>query len=184
MSESLETFVLTCRTGTVPQVVSELRGRLKGREDVLGCWTTDVGVLNEIMLLTKGGDTSALLEASPDVLRTERTRWTLHGDILPQLDSPCAAWEWRIYDILPGCEDEAVSIMHSALVHRASISPLYALMTSRDGPSRLCHIWPYADLGVRAECRKQALASGFWPPVDIYRTIGVMRNMILSPVGI
>lgn len=183
MSDSLETIVLTCRSGTVPRVVAALKGLFGRRDDVLGCWTTDIGCLNEIVLLARDSLFEVLSSAVlPELERIDRTLWTLHGDIVPQLEGACTVWEWRVYEILPGREEEAVQIMQSALSKRVTISPLYALMTSQTGRSRLCHIWPYADATDRTERRKDALATGCWPPGDIYQTIGTMRNAILSPV--
>ncbi|NVN42714.1 NIPSNAP family protein [Asaia siamensis] len=184
MSASVETFVLTCRSGSVPQVVAALEAHLVGRAGFLGCWTTELGNLNEVVVMFS--PTPADLVWPGDevgVERIDRHGWTLIADTKPAPGTYGGAYEFRIYDVLPGHEADVAALMEAAVPARATISPAYAVMMSSDGPSRLAHFWPYGDLAERAEKRKEAVASGAWPPKGILPMLGAMRNAILTPVA-
>lgn len=184
MTVSVETFVLTCRPEAVPSVVRQLETILVGQAGFLGCWTAELGTLNRIrVLFSKAPDDLIWPGCESGVVQIDRVAWSVHGGFLPKPGCYGAAWEWRVYDILPGGEDVVLGLMEVAVPARSQISPLYALMVSRSGPTRLCHVWPYKDLAERAELRREAVASGLWPPKGIQPFLGSMKSEILIPVG-
>lgn len=184
MSVCVETFVLTCRSGSVPHVVAALEAHLVGRAGFLGCWTTELGNLNEVVVMFSPTPADLAWPGSEaGVERIDRQVWTLIADTKPSPGTYGGVYESRIYDILPGCEADVAALMAAAVPARAAISPAYAVMMSSDGPARLAHFWPYGDLADRAEKRKAAVASGAWPPKGILPLLGTMRNAILTPVA-
>ncbi|RUT25244.1 NIPSNAP family protein [Asaia sp. W19] len=184
MPVCVETFVLTCRSGSVPAIVGALEAPLVGRAGFLGCWTTDLGALNEIVVLFSQTPQDIVWpDHAAGVERIDRQRWTLIGGTQPAPGAFGGAYEWRVYDILPGREAEVTALMEGALPARSAVSPAYLVMTSSDGVSRLAHAWPYADLAERAARRKQAVETGAWPPKGILPLLGAMKSAILVPVG-
>ncbi|WP_122039718.1 NIPSNAP family protein [Asaia bogorensis] len=184
MSVCVETFVLTCRSGSVPQVVAALEAPLVGRAGFLGCWTTELGILNQVVVMfEKLPDDIVWPGSDHGVQGIVQQEWTLHAGTSPQPGLHGGAYEWRLYDILDGCEAQVVGLMEASTPARAEISPAYAVMTASQGASRLLHIWPYADLADRAAKRKLAVESGAWPPKNILPLLGTMQSSILTPVA-
>lgn len=184
MSVCVETFVLTCRSGSVPHAVAALEAPLVGRAGFLGCWTTELGNLNEVVVMFSPTPADLVWPGSEaGVERIDRQVWTLIADTKPSPGTYGGVYESRIYDIRPGCEADVDALMTAAVPALAAISPAYAVMISSDGPARLAHFWPYGDLADRAEKRKAAVASGAWPPKGILPLLGTMRNAILTPVA-
>jgi len=184
MSVSVETFVLTCRSGSVPAIVGALEAPLVGRAGFLGCWTTELGSLNEIVVLFSETPKDIVWPGQESgIERMDRQRWTLIGGTQPSPGTFGGSYEWRVYDILPGREAEVTALMEGALPARTVVSPAYLVMTSDEGPSRLAHAWPYADLADRAAKRKQAVETGAWPPKGILPLLGTMKSAILVPVA-
>lgn len=184
MSACVETIVLTCRSGSVPSVVSTLEAPLAGCAGFLGCWTTELGSLNEIVLLFSAvPDNLVLPHHEAGVERIDRQGWTLIADTHPAPGAFGRCYEWRVYDILPGCEARVEALMAAALPARSIISPAYAVMVSVDGVSRLAHVWPYEDLADRASKRRQAVETGAWPPKGILPLLGPMKSAILTPAS-
>ncbi|AOX16167.1 NIPSNAP family protein [Kozakia baliensis] len=186
----VETLTLQCRAGTLPSILSQLEASTKGISG-LGCWTTEFGTLNQITFLRSSADLSALLDAPltnlPDsavgVQQIDTTQWKLHGAELPAPGEHGGCYEWRCYDIVPDHRRELLTQFGDAVPARLEMSSLFALMTSLNGASRICHIWPYADLAERARLRKEATAAGVWPPKGIAPYLGAMQSSVLVPTS-
>ena len=184
MSARVETIVLTCRSGSVPAVVSILEAPLAVCAGFLGCWTTELGCLNEIVLLFSAAPENLVLPGhEAGIERIDRQSWSLISDTHPVPGAFGHSYEWRVYDILPGCEAKVTALMDAALPARSALSPAYAVMVSVDGVSRLAHVWPYEDLADRASKRRQAVETGAWPPKGILPLLGTMKTAILTPVS-
>lgn len=188
MTDFVETTILTCRPGSVPGVVAHLDGLLAGQPGFIGCWTTEIGALDRVVVcFVYPAETAPVRVDWPDhrqgVAKIERSLWQVHGGTVPQPGAHGGIYEWRVYDILPGCEARVVGLMEEALPARSVVSPAYVVMTSCDGASRLCHVWPYETLAARAGKRREALESGVWPPPGILNYIGAMHSTLLVPTA-
>ena len=83
------------------------------------------------------------------------------------------------HGVLLGCAWQA------ALVERSKLSPLVALLHSIDGPPRITHIWPYANIDARFELRADAVAKGIWPPKGAPDWLtGEIQSTIALPTAI
>jgi hypothetical protein len=60
--------IITVRPGTYPQAQPALKERLAGAPDFLACWFSDVGPLNQILVLRKVSDVAANLAARAAVM--------------------------------------------------------------------------------------------------------------------
>lgn len=184
MTACVQTIVLTCRSGSIPAVMTSLEASLSGRPGFLGCWTTELGSLNEIVLLLESPASELSLPGDTDgVERVDRQDWSLICDTKPAPGVFGTAYEWRCYDIRPGSEADVSALMATALPARSKISPAYLVMMSTSGVSRLVHAWPYDDLADRARKRRQAVESGVWPPKGILPRLGTMKSSILTPAA-
>ena len=84
-------------------------------------------------------------------------------EIKPGKMGPC--FEMRIYTYAPGELPKLMNLWAMAVPRRIQISPLCAAWYSElGGLNKFVHIWGYPTVEQRNETRKQAAATGWWPP--------------------
>ncbi|MBU6497123.1 MAG: NIPSNAP family protein [Rhodospirillales bacterium] len=196
-----EIATLCIRIGGIPAALegiaaftaaSAARGRL------LGVWTADIGVLNEIHVLRGFADGA---ELAAERRRTREAASPFNaGDVLAdfRLDTyqplPClppvtpgrfgAVYEIRSYALKPGGVLPTAAAWEAALPERLKLSPLTFAGFTTDGPARFAHIWPYASTNDRAATRAAAVAQGIWPPKGGPAWLtGDMRSTIALPAA-
>jgi hypothetical protein len=59
-----------------------------------------------------------------------------------------------------GGVEPTIAAWEAAMPRRSDYSPLLAAFHSLDGPPRITHIWPYADLAQRAQANQSWRAHG------------------------
>ncbi len=154
----------------------------RGLGELLGCWFTDIGVLNQMIVL-RGFDDLATLQA-------ERTRTQQNaspfgcGEIFQSLEQhsfegfpwmkpvrPSAesgingpVYEIRTYGIKPGGVQATIDLWEQAMPARSKVSPCVVAMVALDGPLRFTNIWAYPSLDARSKARADSVAQGIWPP--------------------
>ena len=170
---------------------SDAKGRL------LGCWATELGPLNQLIVL-RGFDTEADLQT--ERLRTLRSaspfgcaEWLTALSLdayAPFPDLPPvrpgsygAVYEVRSYILKPGGLAPTLAAWKAALPERVKLSPLVVAMHALDGPLRFTHIWPYASLNDRAAIRAEAVSRGIWPPKGGPDWLAEMRSTIGLPTA-
>ncbi len=150
--------------------------------ELLGCWFTDIGRLNQMIVL-RGFADLASLEAE-----RERTRLCASpfgcGDLYLDLEQhaykgfgwmkpvrPSAesgitgpVYEIRCYGIKPGGVQPTIDLWEQAVPERERLSPCVVAMVALEGPSRFVNIWAYPSLNARSQARADAVAQGIWPP--------------------
>jgi hypothetical protein len=90
-------------------------------------------------------------------------------------------YEVRTYDLYPRTQPETIKRFGEAYEKRKQFSELAGFFYTDVGPlNQIIHIWPYKDLAERARIRKEAAASGVWPP-DISKFIKNMSLEIYEP---
>jgi NIPSNAP len=180
-----ELATMTLPFGTAGQATQGVQAYCTNPEaggELLGCWFTDIGVLNQ-MLVLRG---FATLEA----LHTERARTQQStnpfgcGDVLQTLEQhsyqgfpwmkpvrPSAdsgitgpVYEIRTYGIKTGGVQPTIDLWEQYVPPRNTISPCVVAMVALDGPLRFTNIWAYPDLNARSQARADAVAQGIWPP--------------------
>ncbi|MFT3720460.1 NIPSNAP family protein [Pseudorhodoferax sp.] len=150
--------------------------------ELLGCWTSDIGVLNQMIVL-RGFDSLAALQA-------ERSRTQLHASpfgcgeiylrleqhsfqgfpwmkpVRPSAESGIAGpvYEIRTYGIRPGGTQPTIDLWQEYLPPREQLSPCVVAMLALDGAPRFTNIWAYPSLDARSKARADAVAQGLWPP--------------------
>jgi NIPSNAP len=150
--------------------------------ELLGCWFTDIGVLNQMIVMRGFSDLEAL--------EAERQR-TLNsaspfgcGEIYQSLEQhsykgfpwmktvrPSAesgisgpVYEIRTYGIKPGGVQATIDLWEQYVPAREKLSPCVVAMVALDGPMCFTNIWSYPSLDARSKARADAVAQGIWPP--------------------
>ena len=150
--------------------------------ELLGCWFTDIGVLNQMVML-RGFASLADLQAERD--RTQKSSSPFGcGDIYQSLEQhsyqgfpwmkpvrPSAesgttgpVYEIRTYGIKPGGVQATIDLWEQYVPPREKLSPCVVAMVALDGPLRFTNIWAYPTLDARSKARADAVAQGIWPP--------------------
>jgi len=150
--------------------------------ELLGCWFTDIGQLNQMIVL-RGFADLATLQAERE--RTQKSASPLGcGDIFQSLEQhsykgfgwmkpvrPSAesgitgpVYEIRTYGIKPGGVQPTIDLWAQYVPPRENLSPCVIAMVALDGPLRFTNIWAYSSLDVRGKVRADAVAQGIWPP--------------------
>ena len=96
-------------------------------------------------------------------------------------------FEMRTYTVVPGDFSKVRQDWEKPLLERTKLSPVIALWFSElGGLNKFVHIWPYRTLDERVAIRKQAIASGIWPPGPAAGSTGYVaveqETKILLPV--
>jgi hypothetical protein len=180
-----ELATMTLHFGTAAQASQNVQAfcdAAEARGELLGCWFTDIGVLNQMIVL-RGFETL-------DALRAERERTQQSaspfgcGDIFQSLEQhsyqgfpwmkpvrPSAesgisgpVYEIRTYGIKPGGVQATIDLWEQYVPPREKLSPCVVAMVALDGPLRFTNIWAYQSLNARSQIRAEAVTQGIWPP--------------------
>jgi NIPSNAP len=156
-----------------------LDGALAKDPTLLACWYSEIGALNQILILRGANDPAASIAARTKVLAAKDpfgigefvTGMSMDTyvafDFMPPIRGgelgPC--YEVRTYVLKTGTLSTTTGLWREAVPGRAKVSTLLAAMTSVTGTvTRFMHIWPYKTLDERARLRAKAVADGVWPP--------------------
>jgi hypothetical protein len=180
-----ELATMTLPFGTAAQAANNVKvfcEHAHAKGELLGCWFSDIGVLNQMLVLR--GFTSL------EHLRAERERTQQHvspfgcGDMFQSLEQHSYqgfAWmkparpsresgvsgpvyEIRTYGIKPGGVQGTIDLWQQYVPAREKLSPCVLAMVALDGPLRFTNIWAYQSLNARSQIRAEAVAQGLWPP--------------------
>jgi NIPSNAP len=197
-----ELATLTIRLGTAAKAIGGVDAYVKAPEakgNLLGCWSTEIGDLNQIIVLRSFADAS---ELGIERWRTLATTNPFNcGEVITSLSLDSYApfpflppvtpgnfgsvYEIRTYALKLGGVPPTIAAWQAAIPERTKISPLIIAMYALDGPSRFTHIWPFASLDARAAARADAVAKGVWPPKGGPEWLtGEMRSTIGLPTEI
>jgi hypothetical protein len=173
---------LITKVGAAAKVASAVgeastSGKLGGK--LLGCWATDTGALNRVIVLRSHDDREALFAEREKTLRNGDPFGC--GDLLTGLSLDAYApfpgyedvttgafgplYEIRTYVMKQGGLTPTLQAWDAILPRRTEYSKLVIAMYSLDGPPRITHIWPYASFDQRASARAESVKAGAWPPV-------------------
>ncbi|MBV6274341.1 NIPSNAP family protein [Alcaligenaceae bacterium CGII-47] len=180
-----ELATMTLPFGTTAQAATQAQAFCTAPEakgELLGCWSTDIGVLNQMIVL-RGFATFDLLQAerlrtqlSADPFGCKDIFQTLEQDSYrgfawmkparPSADSGITGpvYEIRTYGIKPGGLQPTIDLWEQYVPPRERLSPCVLAMTALDGPLRFTNIWAYKSLDERSQTRADAVAQGIWPP--------------------
>lgn len=171
----------TVRLGTAPAVLAGIEAHVKApdaRGTLLGCFVSEIGALNKIILFRGFADDAEMLDArwriqSADnpfgageaIVAMEFTGYapfSFSPPVVPGTFGP--VYEIRTYHTRHGGLAGVESVWGPVIGKRMALSPLTVAMRALEGAPRFTHIWPFASLNARAELRAQAVKDGIWPP--------------------
>jgi NIPSNAP protein len=179
LAEHYDVTIATVRPNMHPPALAVLGKTIADDKSLLACWYSDLGTLNQIMMIRKIAQGATTIEARHRTL-TDRNPFGIGEfitglqmdtyvsfDFMPPLRpgdfGPC--YEVRTYMLKPDALTTTVELWRKAVPGRSTISPVLAAMSSLTGAvTRFLHIWPYPDLNERVRLRAKAIAEGVWPP--------------------
>jgi NIPSNAP len=183
MFYELATMTLPFGTaGTAAQNVLAYCTAPDAKGELLACWFTDIGQLNQMIVL-RGFASLADLQAERERTLDSASPFG-NGDIFQTLEQhsyqgfpwmkpvrPSAesgisgpVYEIRTYGIKPGGVQPTIDLWEQYVPPREQLSPCVAAMVALDGPLRFTNIWAYPSLDARSKARADAVAQGIWPP--------------------
>jgi hypothetical protein len=174
--------LITVRPGAHMKVQPGIEAWLmanKGQGEFLACWYSEIGALNQILLLHSYTDPAALTadrdaqarsadafgaaEYATSITRDTYETFPVIGPMKPGAHGP--VYEVRTYQLRPASLTPTIEAWKVAVPDRLKLSPMVAAMYTLSGPSpRFVHIWPYPSLDERARIRAKAIETGVWPP--------------------
>ncbi|MFI5012777.1 MAG: NIPSNAP family protein [Hyphomicrobiales bacterium] len=192
---------LTLQIGATPKAVAGIKAYVsdaKAKGTLLGCWSCEIGDLNQVALLRGFADAEelraererALESRDPFFCRDVLTGVEMDGyapfpGIQPiKTGALGPIYEIRTYTLKPGGLPGTIAAWQAALPARLELSANLVVMHTIDGESRFTHIWPYRSLEQRAAIRAKSVSIGVWPPKGGPDYIAVMRNGIWLPTDI
>ncbi|WP_431310386.1 FAD-dependent oxidoreductase [Limnohabitans lacus] len=189
-----ELATMTLPFGSAGQAATNVQAFATAPEaqgELLGCWFTDIGVLNQMIVL-RGFATLEALQAERE--RTQQSARPETGDgpwgpfgcgeifqtleqhsykgfpwmkpVRPSAESGITGpvYEIRTYGIQTGGVQPTIDLWEQYVPARDKLSPCVVAMVALDGPLRFTNIWAYDSLNARSQIRGEAVAQGIWPP--------------------
>jgi hypothetical protein len=178
LPEVYDVTIVTVRPGTHPQALAALGKSLADDRSLLACWYSDIGAVNQILIIRKPADATATLArlaalSATDPLGIAEYIVAMAMDTYVSFDfiAPLRpgefgpVYEVRSYVLKPTGLAPTIEAWRKSVPGRMNISPVLAAMTSVTGAvPRFLHVWPYKNFDERARLRAKAAADGVWPP--------------------
>ena len=173
--------IITVKPATQDAALAKLKDTLPAASSggqLLACWVSDLGALNQVLVLRRYDDAVRMLAGRSAVLQSGNPFGI--GDLIVGMTMDTYVpfpvreeietgafgpfYEVRNYEFKPDGLTPTIEMWNTAVPARAAISPVLAAMYSLTGAPRFMHIWPYRSLDERQKLRAHAIASGVWPP--------------------
>ena len=180
-----ELATMTLPFGTAGQAATQVQAFCAAPDaggELLGCWFTDIGALNQMIVL-RGFDSLAALQAERERTQAHVSpfgcgeiyqRLELHSykgfawmkPVRPSAESGISGpvYEIRTYGIKPGGTQPTIDLWEQYVPPREKLSPCVVAMVALDGAPRFTNIWAYPSLDARSQARADTVAQGIWPP--------------------
>ena len=172
MGPQYDVTIITVRPGTQPKALATLKDTVADATGLLACWYSEIGALNQILILRANLDPAVTVASRAEILSSGNPfgigEWVVAMtmdtyvafDFLPPIKpgkfGPC--YEVRTYVFKTDGLAPTVELWRKAVPGRITVSPLLTAMTSVTGTvSRFMHIWPYTSLDERARLRAKAV---------------------------
>jgi hypothetical protein len=179
MAQLYDVTILTVRPGTHPRAL-EVLGNSPGNDpSLLACWYSDIGAVNQILLIHNVVATAASIDDRIAALQSPNPFGLAEYIVAMAMDTYVAfdfipplqpgefgpVYEVRTYMLKPAGLAPTIAAWRKSVPGRMNISPVLAAMTSVTGAvTRFLHVWPYKSFDERARLRAKAAADGVWPP--------------------
>jgi hypothetical protein len=177
-----ELTTLTVRPGTTPSALPRLKEWLASTPSagrLLACWFTELGALNQILLMRSYGDSmligqerdSNARSSNPfgiaDLLTAAAADTYISLPFMPRIEPGNfgPVFEVRTYTLKPDGLAKTIQLWEAAVPNRIKLSTLLGALYSISGATpRFVHIWPYESLNARQTIRSEAVKMRIWPP--------------------
>lgn len=181
----------------LPRIEQSLRANAS-KGELLGCFATDIGALNQVMLIHAyrdesdlTADRSAILRSSnpfgiADLLTKMEMDTYVPFDFLPPIKPGKygPVYEVRTYVVKPDGLAGTIEAWRTTVPGRLALSPILTAMYSVTGrTARFMHIWPYATLEERRLLRTKAVETKVWPPAKGPEMLLQMQTDIYLPAA-
>ncbi|MCL6241821.1 NIPSNAP family protein [Acinetobacter amyesii] len=193
---------ITIKMGTAGSVANGIQDyytNADAQAKLLGVWFSDIGQLNQIVVLVSFASQQALdaeksrLFAQENVFANAENiiKYSVENfagfDFLPEVElgefGP--VYEIRTYELKHGGVPHVLNAWNNAVPERTQYSKLTIAMYALDGTPRIVSIWPYKSLNERSEIRAKSVADGIWPPKGGPQWLThEMQSMIALPTAI
>jgi hypothetical protein len=198
MQNRYDVTIITVRPATHPKALLVLERVLMNDPGLLACWYSEIGALNQILIIRSMTDPKAELEARMAMLKSKSpfgvgefmTGMTMDTfiafDFLPPMQPGAYGpfYEVRSYVLKTGGLEPTIELWRKAVPARNKISPLLTAMSSVTGAvTRFTHIWPYKSLEERGRLRAKAMDEGVWPPPGGPDQLAVQQTDIYLPAS-
>ena len=198
---SYDVTIINVRPGTMPKALPKLQEHAAagGHGKLLAAWTTDVGVLNQIMLIREFSSAQesadshkqAIMGSNPYGIAEFVTNISSETyepmGFLPRMQPGTYGpfFEVRTYLLKAGVASSNAERWEKAIPKRIERSNILMAMTSVSGAmTRFVHIWPYKSMDERTSVRAGAVKDGIWPPPGGGEaTLLLQQNDIYVPTG-
>lgn len=185
--------------GAVANGIQDYYASADAQAKLLGVWFSDIGQLNQVVVLTSFTSQQDLdaekarLAAQENVFANAENiiKYSVENfagfDFLPEVElgefGP--VYEIRTYELKHGGVPHVLNAWNNAVPERTQYSKLTIAMYALDGTPRIVSIWPYKSLNERSEIRAQSVADGIWPPKGGPQWLThEMQSMIALPTAI
>lgn len=185
--------------GAVANGIQNYYANTAAQAKLLGVWFSDIGQLNQIVVLVSFASQQDLdaekarLFAQENVFANAENiiKYSVEDfagfDFLPEVElgefGP--VYEIRTYELKHGGVPHVLNAWNNAVPERTKYSKLTIAMYALDGTPRIVSIWPYKSLNERSEIRAQSVADGIWPPKGGPQWLThEMQSMIALPTAI
>jgi hypothetical protein len=179
VADHYDVTIIAVRPGTHPPALAALGKTLADDKELLACWYSDIGAVNQILLIRRSPAAATTLDSRLALLKSDSPFGIgefivamamdtyAAFDFMPPMRAgdfgPC--YEVRTYRLKPDGLVPTMELWRKAVPGRSKVSPLLAAMTSVTGEvTRFMHIWSYRSFDERARLRDKAVADGVWPP--------------------
>ncbi|WP_180108699.1 NIPSNAP family protein [Acinetobacter sp. YH12147] len=193
---------ITIKMGTAGAVatgIQEYYANQDAKAKLLGVWFSDIGQLNQVVVLTSFSSQEDLNSEKMRLGQQENVfanaeniiKYSVEDfagfDFLPEVElgefGP--VYEIRTYQLKHGGVPHVLDAWEKAVPERTKYSRLTVAMYALDGTPRIVSIWPYKTLNERSEVRAQSVADGIWPPKGGPQWLThEMQSMIALPTAI
>ena len=189
------------RPRTVPVALERLKLRLRQAEDkgeLLACLYSEIGTVNQILLLRRYGGPRALLESRAtavldrDPLGIAEFAASFSVDMCVALpagfvsDVACGPFfEVRTDVPRPGALGRILDLWPVALANAVPVRPVFGGYTIAGDMMRIVHIWPWSSLEQRATTTDDACHTNIWtaaPDLVLSQRAEIFRAASFSPV--
>lgn len=185
--------------GAVANGIQDYYASADAQAKLLGVWFSDIGQLNQVVVLTSFASqqdldaVKARLSAQENVFANAENiiKYSVENfagfDFLPEVElgefGP--VYEIRTYELKYGGVPHVLNAWNNAVPERTQYSKLTIAMYALDGTPRIVSIWPYKSLNERSEIRAKSVADGIWPPKGGPQWLTYeMQSMIALPTAI